>query len=663
MDDLIESILDYVRSDYTDYAIMINGEWGSGKTYFWNNQVKKKIESLKLNGKKFTTIYMSLYGISNLEEISKKIFMETSQLMDRNLRRYMNTNKITTIPEYAKTGIDMANFFGSSSNGGRIDYDEFFSTDDKVLCFDDLERANVDVIDILGYINNFVEHDHIKTIIICNEKELSTKIKNSNLEMKTFIATYLLDKQGELNKTDKPMVEKIQDKIEHVFDKAIDYERIKEKLIGETFEYAPQFDYIINGIFMRFEQNRDLIRFLRENTKLIISTFKKSGTRNLRILKHALNDFSKIYEEVSNLYPNTNYRAMQAMLIFTIAVSFEIKAGKITKEKFKNIKDNEEYKSILVSSRVLMDNRQFYIKEFDGNYYYNFKSEFRFFKFIEYYVRTRIFDMKLFKEELEAVNTSPKAKKVPSYKKILVEEYWKVPDEKFGSIIEETLDEVQKGEIELIDVVKLFEYFVYFSKSGLIRNDIPTLKTVFLNGMNLASLHSRYCPNVEEELGKVVIRDEEKYSDEDLAEVMVRFNELNNQLLEKEYREKADEIFKYIPMKMEQFYERFDKECSDIPILKYYDPFQVFQRVSCASNEDIVAIKEKIVKRAKENPNVLREEKLNLGKLKRLMDEYISGKDITIKVVLMKEFSKELGEIIEESDKIKALNDSDIVYL
>ena len=666
MDDLIESILDYVRSDYTDYAIMINGEWGSGKTYFWNNQVKKKIESLKLNGKKFTTIYMSLYGISNLEEISKKIFMETSQLMDRNLRRYMNTKGITTIPEYAKTGIDMANLFGSSSNGGRIDYDEFFSTDDKVLCFDDLERANVDVIDILGYINNFVEHDHIKTIIICNEKELSTKIKNNNLEMKTFIATYLLDKQGELNKSDKPMVEKIQDKIEHVFDKAIDYERIKEKLIGETFEYAPQFDYIINGIFMRFEQNRDLIRFLRENTKLIISTFKKSGTRNLRILKHALNDFSKIYEEVSNLYPNTNYRAMQAMLIFTIAVSFEIKAGKITKEKFKNIKDNEEYKSILVSSRVLMDNRQFYIKEFVGNYYYNFKSDYRFFKFIEYYVRTRIFDMKLFKEELEAVNASPKTKKVPSYKKILVEEYWKLPDEQFTKIVEETLEEVQKGEIELIDVVKLFEYFVYFSKSGLIRNDVPTLKTVFLNGMNLSSLHSKYCPNVDEELGKVIIRDEEKYLNEDLTDVMVRFDELNNQLLEKEYREKADEIFKCIPMKMEQFYERFDKECNNIPILKYYDPFQVFQRISCASNEDIVAIKEKIVKRAKDNPRVLKEELLNLSKLKRLMDEYINGKDITIKVVLMKEFSRELGEIVEissEDEEAKVLDKNEVVYL
>lgn len=212
MEELVESILDYVRSDYTDYAIMINGEWGSGKTYFWNNKIKNKIEGLRLNGRKYTTIYMSLYGISNLEDISKKIFIETTQLMDKNLRKYMEANNQTHIPEYAKNGLDMANFFGVSQNGDKVDYSKFFSTEDKILCFDDLERANVDVIDILGYINNFVEHDHIKTIIICNEKELATKLKNSNLEMKTFIATYLLDKEGGLNKTDKPMVEKIQEK-------------------------------------------------------------------------------------------------------------------------------------------------------------------------------------------------------------------------------------------------------------------------------------------------------------------------------------------------------------------------------------------------------------------------------------------------------------------
>ena len=645
MEDLVESILDYIRADYTDYAIMINGEWGSGKTYFWNHKVRNKIESMQINGKQYTTIYMSLYGISNLEDISKKIFIETTQLMDKNLRKYMNSHGQTSIPEYAKTGLDMANFFGVTQNGDKIDYAKFFSTDDKILCFDDLERANVDVIDILGYINNFVEHDHIKTIIICNEKELSTKIKNSNVEMKTFIATYLLDKEGALTKTDRPMVEQIKDKIEYVFDKANEYERIKEKLIGETFEYAPEFNYIINGLLMRYERDTELIRFLRENTGLIISTFNKSGTRNLRILKHALNDFKKIFEMVSKNYPNTSNRVLQTMLIFTIAVSFEIKAGKVTKDKFVNIDSNEEYKSILVSSRVLSDNRQFYIKEFDSNYYYNFKVEYRFFKFIEKYVRTRIFDMKTFKMDMEVIINTVDLDKLPAYKRLLTEEYWKIPDDQFAPAMDVILNNVKNGELELIDIVKLYAYFNYFAKKGLIMYDTKTIKSVFLNGMNISSLKSKYCDNVEEELAKITVDGE---MNEDMEEILKQFNELNLTLKEKMLREKAEEIFKYIPMKMELFYDKFAKECMNIPIFKYYDVFQMFQRISCASNEDIVTIKEKLVKRAEKYTKEIEPEMKNIKQLKQIMDDYIHGKDISIKIVMLKDFSKELGYILDK---------------
>ena len=564
--------------------------------------------------------------------------------MDKNLRKFMDANGQTTIPEYAKTGIDMANFFGVTENGSKVDYGEFFSTNDKVLCFDDLERANVDVIDILGYINNFVEHDHIKTIIICNEKELSTKLKSSNLEMKTFIATYLLDKQDELNKSDKPMVEKIQDKIEHVFDKANDYERIKEKLIGETFEYAPKFDYIINGILMRYENNPDLIRFLRENTGLIISTFNKSGTRNLRILKHALNDFKKIYEMVNKSYPNINHRVMQTMLIFTIAISFEIKAGKITKDKFINIKDNEEYKAILVSSRILMDNRQFYIKEFDSNYYYNFKSEYRFFKFIEYYIRTRIFDMKIFKENMESIISTVDTENLPGYRRLLTEEYWKISDDQFDGVIKEVIEDIKEGKVNLIDTVKLFAYFSYFSRKGLIEYDLKTLKNIFFTGMNMAALSSTYCPNVKEELGKIAIEDVA----EDMDEVLKHFNVLNTQLLDKMYTEKAEETMKCIPMKMEQFFEKFDRECMEIPIFKYYDPFQLFQRISCASNEDIVLLKEKLENRADKYPKKIEPEMKNIKQLKQIVDDYLKGKGTTIKIVMLKEFSKSLDYILSK---------------
>ena len=641
MEDLVESILDYVRADYTDYAIMINGEWGSGKTYFWNNKIKPKIDGMQFNGKKYSTIYMSLYGISNLEEISKKIFIETTQLMDKNVKKHIDTTGKYTIPEYAKTGLNMATSFGMNTNE-KINYEKFFATDDKVLCFDDLERANVDVIDILGYINNFVEHDHIKTIIICNEKELSTKLKNSNLEMKTFIATYLLDKQGELGNNEKPMVEKIQDKIEYVFDKANDYERIKEKLIGETFEYRPEFNYIINGILMRYENDKELIRFLRENTPYIINTFNKSGTRNLRILKHSLNDFKKIYGMVNKNYPNTNYRVLQTMLIFTIAISFEIKSGRITKDKFVNIRNNEEYKSIVISSKVFMDNRQFYIKEFDNNYYYNFKAEYRFFKFIEIYVRTRIFDTRKFKEDMEDIINTVDTEKLPGYKRLLTEEFWKISDDQFPEVIESVIEAVKKGEIKLIDTTKLFIYFTYFVQKELINYDMFTIKTIFFTGMNLASLNSEYIDNSEVELNSLSLGEKNL----DIEDILAHFYMLNQALKDKMYTQKANDVLKSIPMKMETFYEKFDEECMNIPILKYYDPYQLFQRISCASNEDIMEIKEKLLERAKKYTKELKPELKNVAKLKEIIEQYLKGKEKNIKIVMLGELQKDLENIV-----------------
>ena len=642
MEDLVESILDYVRADYTDYAIMINGEWGSGKTHFWNNKIRKKIDSMKFNGKQYKTIYMSLYGISNLEDISKKIFIETTQLMDKNLKKYVNQHEEMTIPEYAKTGLDMANLFGVSANEGKIDYEEFFSTDDKVLCFDDLERANVDVIDILGYINNFVEHDHIKTIIICNEKELSTKIKSSNLEMKTFIATYILDKEGELQDNNKPMVEKIKDQIENVFDKANDYERIKEKLKGETFEYAPKFDYIINGILIRYEDDPDLERFYRTNINLIISTFKKSGTRNLRILKHALKDFQKIYQVVTQKYPDISNRVIQTMLIFTIAISFEIKAGKVTKDKFIDIKNNEEYQAILVSSRVLMDNRQFYIKEFDNNYYYNFKAEYRFFKFIEYYVRTRIFDMKILKNDMAEIQNTGENRNVPAYKRLLTEEYWKIPDEEFLKVINDIIKEIKSGKVELIELVKLYSYFSYFSSKKLIPYESETIKKIFEDSMDLVAQKSEYYEIKKDEFTEFALVQNQK----DMQKILNKFYEINESLKEKAFGKKAEEIFKCIPMKMEQFYDRFDKECMEIPIFR-----NVLQRLMYSSNEDLVTIKDKMIKRAELYSELLLEEKDNLIKLREVIREYIKDKTASIKIVMLEEFAKSLDYILEKYDQ------------
>ena len=54
--------------------------------------------------------------------------------------------------------------------------------------------------------------------------------------------------------------------------------------------------------------------------------------------------------------------------------------------------------------------------------------------------------------------------KLPGYKRLLTEEYWKIDDDEFDGVIEEVIDNLKTGKINLVDMVKLFGYFDYFIK-------------------------------------------------------------------------------------------------------------------------------------------------------------------------------------------------------
>lgn len=63
---ILKEIMYYIDTDFYNYAVMIDGAWGSGKTYFVKHVLLKKIES---NEKR--VLYVSLYGISNIQELGK----------------------------------------------------------------------------------------------------------------------------------------------------------------------------------------------------------------------------------------------------------------------------------------------------------------------------------------------------------------------------------------------------------------------------------------------------------------------------------------------------------------------------------------------------------------------------------------------------------------
>jgi len=62
-----EQVRAYIDRPNTDYAVLINGEWGTGKTYFITNVIDWK----ELCGIDKKIIYISLNGLSSLEDIKK----------------------------------------------------------------------------------------------------------------------------------------------------------------------------------------------------------------------------------------------------------------------------------------------------------------------------------------------------------------------------------------------------------------------------------------------------------------------------------------------------------------------------------------------------------------------------------------------------------------
>lgn len=640
MKELIDSIEEYIRRPYTDYAVMINGEWGSGKTHFWNNKLRQRIETIRnKDGQLYKTIYISLYGINSLEEISKKIFLETNPLMSKALKKFTDNSVGNYLPEYVKTGVDIANLYGAiQPTTTQQDFSKLFSTSDKVLCFDDLERANIDIVDILGYINNFVEHDGIKTILICNEKELAIKFKNNNIEMKTLVATLLLSEQGELprsiEETDKPLASILDDKIRSIFDRTNAYERIKEKLIGECFEYTPEYSYILNGMLVRYEYNQELSKFLKKEIATIINVFNKTNTKNLRVLKHALNDFEKIYNMVSYQYSNTSKELMKTLLMFTIAIAFEIKVGGNVKQSFSNINSNEEYKTILYTSNLVNDETSYYIKEFDTRYFLNYKSDYRFFKFIEIYVRTRIFNEKIFKDNMEEALAQKETIKEQEYIKLLNGTYWKLSDLDFSILVDQVLFDVKEGKVHTKDFLKLFSVYKHLCEIGVIRYYVDEIKDRFLLGYKVSLTNDL---NMNIETPDMDITD---IKDSKLCEFADECNNLKLKIYDQVLRERVADLFKLLIDNVDEFYRLVINDFANVPIFEKYEMSVLYEKLKMLSNYDMYNFISIVSTRYNGKEELLKQDKKNLDILVDIIEKNIKDVEPTIKTALQKSLAE-----------------------
>ena len=69
-DNVVKAIDHYMQDESLNNAFFLNGKWGSGKSYFVTNILSKHLE----NQYEHKVIYVSLYGIVNVDEIAKQIY-------------------------------------------------------------------------------------------------------------------------------------------------------------------------------------------------------------------------------------------------------------------------------------------------------------------------------------------------------------------------------------------------------------------------------------------------------------------------------------------------------------------------------------------------------------------------------------------------------------
>ncbi len=344
-EELNKFILHYLKDDKTNSALMLTAPWGTGKSYYIKNELKPFLEKEK--NAKYKCLTVSLYGLKDIYEVSKAIYVENQVKIPK--RKFKNTiigkfvvkhfKKITTGKIIAKTVIrNIASHFNIDISLSDNDKKKIFESVNllgKLIIFEDLERSGIDIFEIMGYVNSLVEQDGVKILLVANENEIikfqcGEKIigikekQEIESEQKVRAIMGLGNKDSENN---------IQ--IEYTaFTK--EYLKIKEKTISDTIHFEEDYKAAFKSIIKMFD-NKTLNQFSNEKElKSILSLINNSKYPNLRSFKYACQKTNDIFNILGKKYLSSE-KFVRAIFFGIILFVQNQKIGEIKKwgqEKF-----------------------------------------------------------------------------------------------------------------------------------------------------------------------------------------------------------------------------------------------------------------------------------------------------------------------------------------
>lgn len=314
-ENIVNFLNGYMMNPDPQYAVLLKGKWGCGKTHFINHW----IDAYKGNPtteQVLEPIYVSLYGLSDTKQITTAINRVICPILYGKAAKAGKVLAKIASAMVLKHEVDL-NYDGISDLSINIGIDslsKFKSNDSlanskKLLIFDDLERCDIPMKKLLGYLNFFVEQCNCHLIVIGDEDKIA---------------------EGENKKI---------------------FGEFKEKTIGREFEIATDIHSALDTFVNQTPKND----FVVGHQEQIEKFFAMTECDNLRILRQALWDFSRFEESMTDFLGDSRYEDIMIHVLGTYIISYceyrgknhqlfdawiqyAIKGQQFDKEKIENLK-------------------------------------------------------------------------------------------------------------------------------------------------------------------------------------------------------------------------------------------------------------------------------------------------------------------------------------
>jgi hypothetical protein len=258
-----EHIVSYMKQflcKEPSFALMISGDWGTGKTFLVKSFLSRRSDYL----------YVSVNGTTKAADIVERLYLAAFPVLaDKTMRTLGSIARSVGGVFRVKSDLKMEDL---------LDLDKY-----NILIFDDLERSLMQPEELLGFINNFVEHDSKHVILLANESELSRHPS---------------------------------------------YERIREKVVGFSLDVKPDFESAL-AVFGS-SLSAPYAKFLEHAHDELMKVLQEANLKNVRVVKYVLGEFAEIFDQLTSRDIGDK-ESLELFLVFLV-LDYAYKTGGIQRE-------------------------------------------------------------------------------------------------------------------------------------------------------------------------------------------------------------------------------------------------------------------------------------------------------------------------------------------